>query len=136
MPSRSNLQLRLFLMSTKSYLKFRTIRDTPQMWMGSLVPRPSPHARKKVRNFFRACGEGLGTRLVDGFWKAPITEHLNYRISYYQLCHTNVIVCCSGLTYPNFGIGDSKIIIHCTNGSVCYVAQCSSKNKPPDDTEA
>ena len=30
----SNLQLSLFLTSTKSYLKFRTIRGTPQKWVG------------------------------------------------------------------------------------------------------
>ena len=32
--SSSNFQLSLFLMSTKSYLKFRTIRGTPQKWVG------------------------------------------------------------------------------------------------------
>ena len=32
--SSSNFQLSLFLMSTKSYLKFRTIRSTPQKWVG------------------------------------------------------------------------------------------------------
>ena len=34
MLSSSNLQLSLFLMSIKSYLKFRTIRGTPQKWVG------------------------------------------------------------------------------------------------------
>ena len=34
MLSSSNFQLSLFLMSTKSYLKFRTIRVTPQKWVG------------------------------------------------------------------------------------------------------
>ena len=34
MLSISNVQLSLFLMSTKSYLKFRTIRGTPQKWVG------------------------------------------------------------------------------------------------------
>ena len=34
MLSSSNFQLSLFLMSTKSYLKFRTIRGTPQKWVG------------------------------------------------------------------------------------------------------
>ena len=32
--SSSNFQRSLFLMSTKSYLKFRTIRDTAQKWVG------------------------------------------------------------------------------------------------------
>ena len=34
MLSSSNFQLSLFLMSTKSCLKFRTIRGTPQKWVG------------------------------------------------------------------------------------------------------
>ena len=32
--SSSKFQLSLFLMSTKSYLKFRTIKGTPQKWVG------------------------------------------------------------------------------------------------------
>ena len=38
MLSSSNFQLSLFLMSTRSYLKFRTIRGTPQKWVGSGKP--------------------------------------------------------------------------------------------------
>ena len=34
MLSSSNFQLSLFLMSTKLYLKFRTIRGTPPKWVG------------------------------------------------------------------------------------------------------
>ena len=34
MLSSSNFQFSLFLMSTKSYLKFRTIRGTHQKWVG------------------------------------------------------------------------------------------------------
>ena len=34
MLSSSNFQLSLFLMSTKSYIKFRSIRGTPQKWVG------------------------------------------------------------------------------------------------------
>ena len=34
MLSSSNFQLSLFLMSTMSYLKFRTIRGTSQKWVG------------------------------------------------------------------------------------------------------
>ena len=48
MLSSSNFQLRLFLMSTKSYLKSRTIRGTPQKWVGfgkPLLPRPTYHLR-------------------------------------------------------------------------------------------
>ena len=37
MLSSSNFQLSLFLMSTKSYLKFRTIRGTPQKWVGFAI---------------------------------------------------------------------------------------------------
>ena len=46
-----NFQLSLFLMSTKSYLKFRTIRGTPPKWVGFGKPL-------------------LGTRFLPG------TEHL------------------------------------------------------------
>ena len=56
MLSSSNLQLSLFLMSTKSYLKFRTIR-------------------KKVGGFWKASIRDTPTK-VGGFGKAPIRDTL------------------------------------------------------------
>ena len=68
MLSSSNFQLSLFLMTTKSYLKFRTIRDTPQKWVGFGKPL---YITVCHYSFFAALSEAIaspvpGARLVPG----------------------------------------------------------------------
>ena len=62
----SNFQLTcsLFLMNTKSYLKFRTIRGTPQKWVGFGKPVLCPSISRPFSNQFVINNATISAALV------------------------------------------------------------------------
>ena len=60
----SNFQLSLFLMSTKSYLKFRTIRGTPQKSVGFGKPLLRPSISRPFSDRFAINNATISAALV------------------------------------------------------------------------